>query len=44
MKLEKVVPFGRSLAEYRLMFDLSPEDLQKRSITPSTQKTVVLKS
>lgn len=32
MKLETVVPFGRSLAEYRLMFDLSPEDLQKRSI------------
>ena len=29
MKLEKVVPFGRSLDEYRLMFDLSPTDLQK---------------
>ncbi|MDJ0596920.1 MAG: SAM-dependent methyltransferase [Pleurocapsa sp. MO_226.B13] len=29
MKLEKVVPFGRSLDEYRLMFALSPEDLQK---------------
>ena len=30
MKLEKVVPFGRSLDEYRLMFDLSAKDLQKR--------------
>lgn len=30
MKLEKVVPFGRSFNEYKLMFDLSPEDLQQR--------------
>lgn len=30
MKLDKVVPFGRSLDEYIKMFDLSPEDLQKR--------------
>ena len=30
MKLEKVVPFGRSLDEYIKMFDLSSEDLQKR--------------
>ena len=29
MKLEKVVPFGRSLDEYIKMFDLSDEDLQK---------------
>ena len=30
MKLEKVVPFGRSLNEYTKMFDLSPSDLQQR--------------
>ena len=30
VKLEKVVPFGRSLDEYIRMFDLSSEDLQKR--------------
>ena len=30
MKLEKVVPFGRSLDEYSQMFNLSSEDLQKR--------------
>ena len=30
VKLEKVVPFGRSLDEYIKMFDLSSEDLQKR--------------
>ena len=30
MKLDRVVPFGRTFAEYRLMFALSPEDLQKR--------------
>lgn len=29
MKLEKVVPFGRSLAEYRNMFSLSDDDLNK---------------
>lgn len=29
MKLDKVVPFGRSLDEYTKMFDLSSEDLQK---------------
>jgi hypothetical protein len=30
MKLDKVVPFGRSLDEYIKMFDLSAEDLQQR--------------
>jgi len=30
MKLEQVVPFGRSLGEYRAMFSLSPDDLSKR--------------
>lgn len=30
MRLEKVVPFGRSLDEYRKMFNLSPSDLKKR--------------
>lgn len=30
MKLEEVVPFGRSLDEYIKMFNLSPSDLQKR--------------
>lgn len=29
MKLEKVVPFGRSLGEYKSMFALSSDDLQK---------------
>ncbi len=29
MKLDRVVPFGRSLDEYTKMFDLSAEDLQK---------------
>jgi hypothetical protein len=32
MKLDKVVPFGRSLAEYRLMFDLSELGLNKKII------------
>ncbi len=32
MKLDTVVPFGRSLAEYRLMFDLSDLDLNKKII------------
>jgi len=30
MKLENVVPWGRSLTEYQAMFALSEEDLQKR--------------
>ncbi len=30
MKLENVVPWGRSLAEYQAMFALSEEELQKR--------------
>ncbi|MEO0013317.1 MAG: hypothetical protein RLZZ535_1706 [Cyanobacteriota bacterium] len=30
MKLDKVVPFGRSLDEYMKMFNLSSEDLQQR--------------
>jgi hypothetical protein len=30
MKLENVVPWGRSLTEYQVMFALSEEDLQKR--------------
>ena len=30
IELRKVVPFGRSLAEYRAMFDLTQEDLSKR--------------
>jgi hypothetical protein len=29
MKLDQIVPFGRSLDEYIKMFDLTPEDLQK---------------
>jgi hypothetical protein len=29
MKLDQVVPFGRSLDEYLKMFELTPEDLQK---------------
>ncbi|MFM2304958.1 MAG: hypothetical protein RLZZ135_2370 [Cyanobacteriota bacterium] len=28
MKLDSIVPFGRTLAEYRLMFDLTDQDLQ----------------
>jgi hypothetical protein len=32
MKLEKVVPFGRSLDEYKSMFALSDDDLQKSII------------
>jgi hypothetical protein len=32
MQLEKVVPFGRSLDEYRQMFTLSEGDLEKRII------------
>ena len=30
MKLDRVVPFGRSLDEYRLMFDLHPTNLHQR--------------
>jgi len=30
MKLDKVVPFGRSLDEYIKMFNLSAENLQQR--------------
>ncbi len=30
MKLDQVVPFGRSLEEYQKMFNLSSEDLQQR--------------
>lgn len=30
MRLEKVVPFGRSLDEYIKMFNLSPSDFKKR--------------
>jgi len=30
MQLDSVVPFGRSLDEYKLMFDLSPKDLQQK--------------
>ena len=30
MKLDRVVPFGRSLDEYKLMFDLSSKDLEKK--------------
>ena len=29
MKLDEVVPFGRSLDEYRAMFSLSDEDVKK---------------
>ena len=29
MKLEQVVPFGRSIGEYQAMFDLSQDDLRK---------------
>ncbi len=32
MKLNEVVPFGRSLDEYRLMFDLADSDLDKKLI------------
>ena len=30
VQLDEVVPFGRSLDEYKLMFDLSPKDLQQK--------------
>lgn len=30
MKLEEVVPWGRSLTEYQLMFDLSERDLNSK--------------
>lgn len=30
LKLDKVVPFGRSLAEYQLMFHLTPEDIERK--------------
>ena len=30
MKLDRVVPFGRSLEEYKLMFDLSSKDIKKK--------------
>jgi len=30
MQLDRVVPFGRSLGEYKLMFDLSTQDLQQK--------------
>jgi SAM-dependent methyltransferase len=30
MKLDKVVPFGRTLAEYQLMFNLTDKDCQQR--------------
>lgn len=32
MKLEKVVPFGRSLDEYKSMFALSSDDLKKNIV------------
>lgn len=32
MQLDQVVPFGRSLDEYRAMFLLSPDDLEKKII------------
>jgi SAM-dependent methyltransferase len=32
MKLEEVVPWGRSLTEYQLMFDLSEQDLNSKII------------
>lgn len=32
MNLEKVVPFGRSLGEYKKMFSLSPDDLNKKIV------------
>jgi hypothetical protein len=32
MKLEEVVPWGRTLAEYQLMFDLSAQDLNSKII------------
>jgi hypothetical protein len=32
MHLDKVVPFGREFAEYKLMFSLSEDDLDKRII------------
>lgn len=33
MKLENVVQFGRSFDEYRLMFAMSEEDLDKRIVS-----------
>lgn len=30
MKLDKVVPFGRLLSEYQLMFRLTPEDMERK--------------
>ena len=33
MKLENVVPFGRTLAEYRAMFSLTPEDEKRRILS-----------
>ena len=30
MKLEEVVPWGRNLTEYQLMFDLSEQDLNSK--------------
>jgi hypothetical protein len=30
MKLSEIIPWGRTFAEYRLMFDLSDADLNKR--------------
>ena len=30
MKLEKVVPWGRNINEYRAMFMLSDDDMKKR--------------
>jgi len=32
MKLDSIVPFGRSLEEYRLMFSLTPADLEQKII------------
>ena len=32
MELENIVPWGRNFAEYRDMFALSEEDLQKRIV------------
>lgn len=33
MKLKNVVPFGRSFDEYRRMFDLTDDDLNKKIIS-----------
>ncbi len=32
MQLDQVVPFGRSLGEYRAMFSLSHDDLDKKIV------------